>query len=298
MEEEKAMTVMQRKLSRRRFLSISATAAVFTALPLSNLLAGTPLHRWNGILLGSYVSLTLAHPSKTEANRIFESCVHEIKRLENIFTLYDQRSELSRLNIDGMLDAPSPEMVDILEKSTVYNNITGGAFDITVKPLEQGRSHDLVGMDKVDISSQKIQFKKTGMAITLNGIAQGYITDHVTEILKTEGLENVLVELGEKRAIGSHPSGRPWNLALNGQSNSIPLIDTALATSESISPNTQDAHIFNPKNGNTTNTHATISVLANNATMADALSTGFMSLNHSQIETVKAQSKDIIEVYF
>ena len=52
-----------------------------------------------------------------------------------------------------------------------------------------------------------------GMAITLNGIAQGYITDRVADLLRNEGFDQAMVDLGEWRALGSHPDGRPWRAA-------------------------------------------------------------------------------------
>ena len=51
-----------------------------------------------------------------------------------------------------------------------------------------------------------------GAGLTLNGIAQGYMTDKVTEVLNAEGLRHVLAELGETRALGNHPSGMPWRI--------------------------------------------------------------------------------------
>ena len=52
------------------------------------------------------------------------------------------------------------------------------------------------------------------MAVTLNGIAQGYITDRVADLLRAEGLEKVMIDLGEIRTLGDHPEGRPWRVGL------------------------------------------------------------------------------------
>ena len=292
-EEEKVM----KHMSRRRFLSVCAVAGTFAALPWANAVAAAPLHRWNGILLGAEVSLTLAHPNRSKAHQIFETCVREIKRLESIFTLYDSHSELSQLNKHGILRGPSSEMVDILEQSRLYNQITDGAFDVTVKPLEDGQSLDLVGMDKLHINQKEIHFEKLAMGVTLNGIAQGYITDRITELLKAEGLKNVLVELGEKRAIGPHPEGRPWSLALQGKQNPISLTNRALATSARKNADTGKHHIFKPSSGHYTEKHEVISVIADSATMADALSTGFMLLSEERIKRIQEQHPNVIKVY-
>lgn len=291
------MDAQTQKITRRRFLSVCAMAGVVSAMPWAEVVASTPLHRWNGILLGAEVNLTLAHSDEGQANRIFKKCVKEIKRLENIFTLYDIYSEISQLNKNGILRNPSDDMVDILEQSYIYHDITDGAFDVTVKPLEQGMSLDLVGMKKLHVSNKEIRFDKQEMSITLNGIAQGYITDRITELLEAEGLENVLVELGEKRAIAGHPSGRSWLLDVQAMHEPVLLFGKALATSASQNGDTAKPHIFMPSNGQYAKKHNVVSVLADNATMADALSTGFMSLEPSRIKNIQDHLTREIKVF-
>ena len=288
----------QAKLSRRRFLSVCAMAGACSALPLRHVLADMPLHHWRGILLGAEVYLTLAHPSRQAAEQLFSECVAEIKRLEHLFTLYDSHSELSRLNRQGFLDHPAPEMVDILKQAARYHQLTEGAFDVTVRPLETTpNALDIVGMDKLEIDTQRIAFAKADMSITLNGIAQGYITDRITELLTRKGLTNVLVELGEKRAIGTHPSGRPWRLMLKEQGKVAELSGQAMATSSAISPDTGKPHIITPTSGQPATMHSTICVVAQTATMADALSTGFLSLSEQKIATIKQTNSSILQVY-
>jgi thiamine biosynthesis lipoprotein len=54
----------------------------------------------------------------------------------------------------------------------------------------------------------------SGTAVTLNGIAQGYITDKVVDLLRAEGIDHSVVDMGETRVIGTHPDGRPWDVAI------------------------------------------------------------------------------------
>ncbi len=284
-------------LTRRRFMTSIALAGAYAAWPFKDVLAHAPLYTWRGILLGADVQMTFAHESPETAEQIAKKCVGEIKRLENIFTLYDSHSELSRLNANGYIDTPSTEFIDIVKRANHMNTLTDGAFDITVRPLENGVKNASIGMDKLEFNEEHIRFKGENMALTLNGIAQGYITDRATDLLKQEGLTNVLVELGEKRAIGDHPSGRPWFLAADGYDAPIPLIDQALATSASRSPNDGKPHIFDPKTALPVTSHKMISVKATNATDADALSTAFMGMNAQAIGDIKNSHKDILAVY-
>ena len=285
--------------SRRRFLSLCAMSAALAATPWHSILASTapPVHHWSGVLLGAHVHMSLAHHDKNQANALFQKCVAEIKRLEALFTLYDSHSALSRLNKDKVLPNPAHDFVAILHEAQTMHAMTSGAFDITVKSLEEGADFRPLRPDDLEVLPQKIILHNPSARLTLNGIAQGYITDRITGMLKAEGLQNVLVQLGEARAIGSHPSGRPWHMALRPSSNVfsnissdiVELDGNALATSEAISPNTGQPHIYNPKTGMAAQNHKHVSVIAQKASMADALSTAFMSMSKAQIQALHAR---------
>ena len=60
----------------------------------------------------------------------------------------------------------------------------------------------------------RVAFRRPGMAVTLNGIAQGYITDRVADLLAQNGLEHVLVDLDELRALGPRADGTPWPVGI------------------------------------------------------------------------------------
>jgi thiamine biosynthesis lipoprotein len=122
-----------------------------------------------------------------------------------------------------------------------------------------------------------------GMALTLNGIAQGYITDKVGDLLKARGFVHVLVNLGEQLALGPKWTGDAWIIAIAdpaGQGRSItqiPLQCGAVATSGGYGCRFDEAgnftHILDPRTGAAKCQWASVSVLADRATLADGLST-------------------------
>lgn len=97
---------------------------------------------------------------------------------------------------------------------------------------EVAAARQLVGWQGIEVEPSRLALARRGMAVTLNGIAQGYITDRVAEMLRGAGMGNVLVSLGETRALGPHPEGRPWEIAPAEGADALPLSDGALATSE------------------------------------------------------------------
>ncbi len=286
-------------LSRRRFLAI--TAAV-TAMAPGHAQAA-PLWHWRGVALGAAASIRLAHP---EADRLIALAVAEIARLEAVFSLYRATSELSRLNEAGWLDAPSLDLVDCLGLCGRLHAATGGRFDPTVQPLwaTHARAHAAghaptrralaaaqarTGWDGVSVRPDRIALARPGMALTLNGIAQGFIADRVARLLQAEGLRGVLVDAGELRALGGHPDGGGWPVTLGDGGRRLALRDRALATSAPLGT-TFDAggtagHILDPATGLPAAPRwQAVSVSAASAALADGLSTAFVLMERGAID--------------
>ena len=122
-------------LTRRRFLSISAAA-----LAIPGAASAGKSARWQGVALGAPASMILAGVTPRAARPVFAALEAELQRLERIFSLYHPDSALVRLNAQGRLDAPPPEMLDLLSLAGAIHEATGGAFDPTVQPLWQARA--------------------------------------------------------------------------------------------------------------------------------------------------------------
>ena len=284
------------RTDRRRFFAVSAVAAAGLAGPVR---AAPPLTVWRGQALGARASIWLAHPDPAAAQRLLAACVAEIARLEAIFSLYRADSAVCRLNAEGALDTPPLELVELLSRCAAFSERTGGVFDVTVQPLfrryaEHFAAPDadpagppiedalvLVGWRGVEIGPERVAFARPGMAITLNGVAQGYITDRVAELLRAGGMTDVLVDLGELRALGRHPEGRPWRAGLPGRAETFDLVDgvgaAALAVSSGagspFEPTGRFNHLLDPATGRCATPERLVAVLARDATTADAVTT-------------------------
>jgi thiamine biosynthesis lipoprotein len=142
-----------------------------------------------------------------------------------------------------------------------------------------------------------------GVAVTLNGIAQGYITDRVADLLRARGWSNVLVDLGELRALDGHIDGTPWQITIPGNGADdpwLPLTNGALATSASYGTVLDRAgrfgHLFDPRRGWVEPRYRSVTVLARDATTADALSTAFALMPPESIADV-ARAVDLAAVW-
>lgn len=304
-----------RGIPRRRFLGITAAAAGLGLLPLRGpARAEAHLVEWQGAALGAHASIRIHHDDVAAAEAALQRVLQDVRHLEAVFSLYQPESAVSQLNRRGNLIAPPSELVDLLQASQRYAALTEGAFDPTIQPLWQlysrhfaqhgadaagpsaaeiAASLQRVGLAHVQVSRDRIAFRQPGMALSFNGIAQGYITDRVVERLRDHGVTQTLVDMGEARALGDRPDGRPWQaliadpLAPAEKGLVVPLADAALATSGSygfrFDPAGRFHHIFDPRTGHSPQRYRSVSVILPTATAADALATGFTLMSPDAI---------------
>ncbi len=289
-------------LNRRRFLAVSACAAGLAASPV----AAATFAEWRGVALGAQASLKIAGLSQKDADPIFAEMQSELYRLERIFSLY-RESQLTTLNREGTLAAPAPELLEVLSLSARINKASAGAFDPTVQALWNAHAEGgdlkaakaLVGWSQVSFDTQAVTLAKPGVALTLNGVAQGVVTDRIAALLKARGLENVLIDMGEIAAMGERDAGEPWRVGVvtpKGEMlRKLTLTDRTLATSAQDGFRLPDgaSHIMHPF-GNAPS-HALVSIAAPSAALADALSTA-ACLMHAQAVTAMVAQFDGAEV--
>lgn len=279
-------------MRRRRFLKIAAAAMIAPGRAVAET-------RWQGRALGADVSVSLTGDAAAAASVIprIETLLH---RIEAEFSLNDPVSSLSHLNRDGRL-VLSPDFRALVTATDEVHRLTGGRFDPTVQPLWRalaegrptGPARAALGWHRVRVSARTIRLA-AGQALTFNGIAQGYATDRVRDLLAAEGFVRALVNIGEYAALGG-----PFRLGVEdpvaGLLGQRTLTGTAIATS---SPGALSlghaAHILDPMG--TSPRWSSVSVVADTATLADGLSTGLCFLDSDEIAALVRTRPDISSV--
>jgi thiamine biosynthesis lipoprotein len=313
---------MKSRFSRRKFITISAAAAGLELVPFgAKPVAAANLAEWRGLSLGSVATIRIHHSDPAAGAKLLKRVVSDAHRLEANFSLYRTDSDLCELNRRGVLIGPPAELTDLLGLCDRFWHVTGGVFDPTVQPLWKcyvdhfGASNnppggpsvekrkaalELVGWEKVRFDRDRIVYDRRGMGLTLNGIAQGYITDRVVELLREEGIDSCLVDMGEIRGLGVHPDGRPWAIALEDPSDGAPkgrpiaVVNKAVATSGAagfrFDAKGQCNHLFHPSTGVCADPERTLTVMTATAVAADALSTAFALMDDERINSVLSRS--------
>lgn len=255
------------------------------------------------LAMGTFVSMTLVHSSVDQAERAIGLAFDEIGRLTKSLNRFDETTAVAHLNSEGFIKEAPPELNGVISSALGHNRMSGGAFDITVKPVvdlfkekfEKGdasppegkdllESLKLVGSNRIITRGRSIGFKTPGMGITLDGIAKGFIVDRAAGILEGCGIKNYLINAGgDIRTKGERQDRKPWAVAIQDPEKKghypdiINMTDGAIATSGNyeiyFDREKMFHHIVDPRKGISPQLSSSVSVVTGSAMDADALST-------------------------
>ncbi len=260
------------------------------------------------LLMGTTVEITVAGENPALAQAATAKAFREIERVEAVFSTYREDSEVSRINLRaGEQVLVSGGTVALLKNGRIYGQLTGGCFDVTVRPLlvawgfRDGEPHrpaqddidhalGLVGWDKVILTDEPpgVRLSEPGMGIDLGGLAKGYAVDRAAAVLKQEGVRSALVNAGgDLFAFGPGPGGDIWRIGIEHPRQEGKLVvtvevrDSAVTTSGDyrsyfMADGMRYSHIMDPRTGRPALRAASATVVAPSAAQADALATALV----------------------
>jgi len=246
-----------------------------------------------------------------------------LEQINQQMSTYLPDSEISRFNAAPAGDwfAVSDATAFVTERALHYHHHTGGASDVTVGPLVKlwdfgpGRkppgvpfetpSAELLAAAHAQVGGQHLQARRDPPAlrkaidvlqVDLSSIAKGFAVDAVSDLLKSRGLANYMVEVGgEVRAGGSRLDGKPWRIGIEtpgvGQRaihHVIALQDQALATSGDYRnfreiDGQKFSHIIDPRTGRPQPYRGwSVTLLTSTCLEADALATALLVMGEDQ----------------
>ncbi len=192
------------------------------------------LHEMTTFAMDTVMQFTLYNEN---GEQLLTDAEQEIRRLERLFSVTMEDSEIARLNEQSGLGevSLSEDTLKILKRGKEIGELTNQAFNITISPVvkawgfttdsekhvpSQETLESLLQLTKIndlkiDENTSTAELLKKGMAVDLGGIAKGYTSDAVTALLKEDGVTSGLIYLGGNiSAIGTKPNGEKWKVAI------------------------------------------------------------------------------------
>jgi thiamine biosynthesis lipoprotein len=268
------------------------------------------------IHMGSEFKLILYSTDEPTARRASDAAFTRIAALDSALSDYNPASELNRLcdAAGGPPVAVSDDLFAVLDRSLALSRESGGAFDVTIKPVvrlwrrafrqkelpdprELAEARALVGyqMLHLDPAARTARLERPGMRLDLGGIAKGYASDAAQAVLREHGITAALVAAAGDIVVSDPPPGEPgWRVGIapleSSESSPTELLllsHAAISTSGdaerfAVIGGVRYAHIVDPHTGVGLIDRASVSVVAKDGTTADSLATTVFVLGPEQ----------------
>jgi FAD:protein FMN transferase len=177
--------------------------------------------------MNTYVNITVYDDLPHDRiNRVIDTAVAEIQRIENMATDYSDTSEVGRINLAAGTDSVnvSLELIDLVRQGIAYGNLSGGKLDITIGKLVKkwnfiGEHPRTLSQQEVDSLLPSVNYRKlvingsrvflpaSRMRLDLGSIGKGYAIERAADKLKGAGLKRFIVDIGGKLKVsfeGTH----------------------------------------------------------------------------------------------
>lgn len=264
-------------------------------------------------LMGTSVSITALADDAEGAGRAIVAAFTRMAATAAELTRFDATSPLARLNRDGRLAVVPPHLHAVLREARAISQLTEGTFDVTVLPELQyfetlrgvasldareratiARRDRLVDWRGLTIDATGARLARPGMAVTLDGIAKGYVVDQGIAALRGAGIEHAIIDAGgdTRTLCGSDPN-RHWNVGIVDPRDTsqvaavVQVRNAALSTSGNyrvyFSTDRRLFHIVDPSTGYSPQDYSSVTVVAERSVQADGLSTGASSMPLPQL---------------
>ena len=313
MARHRARFLTRKAALRALVFGILASAVIALALLLRHAAPAPEPYKETRFLMGTVVSIQIRGLQESRARDAASAAFGAMERIEKIMTTYNEESQVSALN-RGASDGPievDPMLFRLLEKSVEMTRLTNGAFDVTIKPVldvwkkrsdskalpteeEIQAARQLVGSQLIKFhDGNRVSFAKKGVKVDLGGIAKGLAADVAAEELKKGGARAGLVDAGGDISLFA-PKDEPWKIGIQNPFSEDLLLPQVLIVSEGAVATSGNyrrgyeiagkwySHIVDPRTGWPVESLPSVTVLARDATTADALATAVSVLGEEE----------------
>ena len=261
-------------------------------------------------LMGNRFEITVVSDDPLWADERIADAVEEIKRIEKLFTTFDESSQTNLINQNAGI-APvkvDREVYDLIERSKKISALTQGAFDITYGSIDKRlwnfdktmtslpdpqTAKQLVRLINyrnviLDEKNCSVFLKEKGMRIGFGGIGKGYAAEKAKSVLQQKGVKSGIINAaGDLTAWGYQPNGKPWTIGIADPDTKrqafsfLEITNTSIATSGNyekfiLIDGKKYSHTIDPKTGLPVRGIKSVTIICPNAEIADAMATPVM----------------------
>lgn len=238
------------------------------------------------------IDLILCDHCREDMEQLAQAVYDEISFLDGIGDRFDQDSDISFINRNAAQFPVwvKPDMFKMIDLCIGFNTSTYGLFDITV----QSRNEYKEGIRNIVLNEDgsSVFFRNRDLQIDLCGFIKGYALDKATQILRSGGCANALINIGNSSvmALGNHPFGEGWKVKTNyvesrGLKNvEVILHDECMTTSGNL--HQERRHIVNPFTQEFIEGVKVVSTITKTGAEGEAFSTALIAASEEQRQQI------------
>ena len=255
--------------------------------------------------MGTLLRICVAAPNAEAGVSAIEAAFAEVRRVEAVLSSWRDDSELGRLNAADPGDPVriTAELFELLEETRRWSRLSGGAFDPAVGALidawdlrgtgrrpgapELVRALALSGRNafELDHESGTVIRRVAGSWITAGGFGKGAALRSAADVLRKQGIESALLDFGgQLESFGSPVGERGWRIGVAHPGRRLETVAVLRLDGRSAATSAASerfieidgeryGHILDPRTGLPVPAWGSVTVLAEDAMVADLLST-------------------------
>ncbi len=276
-----------------------------------NISKSQEIYTKNIVLMGSDFEITIVEKNESNANKLINIAINEISRIESLISSWNKNSQTSLINHNAGIKPVKvdKELFELILRSIKISNLSQGAFDISYASLDKvwyfdkkmteiptdlqiKKSVSKVGFKNIIMNKkeQTVFLKLKGMKIGFGAIGKGYAADRAKEILIKNNVKSGIINAsGDLTAWGHKPSGKDWMVAIVNPLNKskvfswLPIKNKSVVTSGNYERFVKFngklySHIIDPRTGYPSEGILSVTIITENAELADALATSVFVL--------------------
>ena len=258
-------------------------------------------------LMGNRFEISILANDEDYANANIDLAVAEISRIEKLLTTFSNDSVTFQINENaGIQPVVVPkEVFDLIFRCQMISKMTQGAFDISYGSIDKKfwnfdlnmtslpdkdvakKTVELINYENIILNKndQTVFLKNKGMRIGFGGIGKGYAAECAKKILNQNGIESGIVNAaGDLTAWGYQENGEAWTIGIADPNKKESVFSTFNITNTSVATSgnyekfvlidgKKYSHTIDPKTGYPISGIKSVTIIAENAEIADALAT-------------------------
>ena len=257
--------------------------------------------------MGNQFEFTLIDENENRAEENFEIAIEEIRRIETLLTTFSDTSITYKINENAGIKPieVDNEVFELIKRCQFISKITQGAFDISYGSLDKRfwnfdlkmtslpepetakKAVALINYENIilDEKNKTVFLKNKGMRIGFGGIGKGYAAEMAKKkLIENNVLNGIVNASGDLSAWGFQENGEAWTIGVADPNQRKSIFSTFKITNKAVATsgnyekfividNKRYSHTIDPKTGYPISGIKSVTILADNAEIADALAT-------------------------